>query len=43
VFAIVGIGGKTFLYALALIAAGLPLYAFMRLRRKPQAVKVTTT
>ncbi|MBU6248238.1 MAG: amino acid permease [Xanthomonadaceae bacterium] len=40
-FAIVGIGGKTFFYALALIAAGLPLYAFMRLRRRtPASAKV---
>ncbi|WP_426688314.1 amino acid permease [Rhodanobacter ginsengiterrae] len=35
VFAFVGIGGEPFVYALGLIAAGLPLYAFMRLRRKP--------
>lgn len=36
-FAIVGIGGTTFLYALGLIAAGLPLYALMRLRRRAPA------
>jgi APA family basic amino acid/polyamine antiporter len=34
VFAFVGIGHEPFLYALGLIAAGLPLYAFMRLRRR---------
>jgi APA family basic amino acid/polyamine antiporter len=32
VFAFVGVGHKPFLLALALAAAGLPLYAFMRLR-----------
>ena len=37
VFAFVGIGGEPFVYALGLIAAGLPLYAFMRLRHKPVA------
>jgi APA family basic amino acid/polyamine antiporter len=37
VFAFVGIGGEPFVYALGLIAAGLPLYAFMRLWRKPVA------
>lgn len=37
IFAFVGIGGEPFIYALGLIAAGLPLYAFMRLRRKPVA------
>ena len=37
VFAFVGIGGKPFVYALGLIAAGLPLYVFMRWRRKPVA------
>jgi APA family basic amino acid/polyamine antiporter len=37
VFAFVGIGGEPFVYALGLIAAGLPLYVFMRLRRKPAA------
>lgn len=36
-FAFVGIGGEPFLYALGLIAVGLPLYAFMRLRRKAPA------
>ena len=35
VYAFIGIGGEPFIYALGLIAAGLPLYAFMRLRRKP--------
>jgi APA family basic amino acid/polyamine antiporter len=35
VFAFIGIGREPFLYALGLGAAGLPLYAFMRLRRKP--------
>jgi basic amino acid/polyamine antiporter, APA family len=34
VFAFIGIGHEPFLYALGLIAAGLPLYAVMRLRRK---------
>ena len=34
VFAFVGIGGEPFVYALGLIAAGLPLYLFMRLRRR---------
>ena len=34
VFAFVGIGHEPFLYALGLIAAGLPLYALMRLRRR---------
>jgi APA family basic amino acid/polyamine antiporter len=33
-FAFIGIGREPFLYALGLIAAGLPLYAFMRLRRR---------
>ncbi|MBD8880603.1 MULTISPECIES: APC family permease [Rhodanobacter] len=33
VFAFVGTGREPFLYALGLIAAGLPLYALMRLRR----------
>jgi APA family basic amino acid/polyamine antiporter len=37
IFAFIGIGGEPFVYALGLIAAGLPLYAFMRLRRKPAA------
>lgn len=35
IFAFIGIGREPFLYALGLGAAGLPLYAFMRLRRKP--------
>lgn len=35
VFAFIGIGREPFLYALGLGAAGLPLYVFMRLRRKP--------
>jgi APA family basic amino acid/polyamine antiporter len=35
VFAFIGIGREPFLYALGLGAAGLPLYLFMRLRRKP--------
>jgi len=34
VFAFVGTGREPFLYALGLIAAGLPLYALMRLRRR---------
>ncbi len=34
IFAFVGIGREPFLYALGLGAAGLPLYALMRLRRK---------
>ncbi|SFN19779.1 amino acid permease [Dokdonella immobilis] len=34
IFAFVGIGGEPFLYALGLIAAGLPLYAWMRMHRK---------
>ncbi len=34
VFAFIGIGHEPFLYALGLIAAGLPLYALMRLRRR---------
>ncbi len=37
IFAFIGIGGEPFVYALGLIAAGLPLYAFMRLRRKAAA------
>lgn len=37
IFAFIGIGGEPFVYALGLIAVGLPLYAFMRLRRKPAA------
>lgn len=37
VFAFVGIGGEPFVYALGLIAAGLPLYFFMRRWRKPVA------
>lgn len=43
VFAFIGIGHEPLVLGLGLIAVGLPLYAFMRLRRKPQAVKVTTT
>jgi APA family basic amino acid/polyamine antiporter len=34
VYAFIGIGGEPFVYALGLIAAGLPLYLFMRRRRK---------
>lgn len=34
IFAFIGIGREPFLYALALGAAGLPLYAVMRLRRR---------
>ena len=34
VFAFIGIGREPFLLAMGLIAAGLPLYAIMRLRRK---------
>jgi APA family basic amino acid/polyamine antiporter len=37
VFAFIGIGGEPFVYALGLIAVGLPLYAFMRRRRKAVA------
>ena len=40
IFAIVGIGGEPFLYALGLCAAGLPLYALMRLRRKAAVAEV---
>lgn len=36
-FAFAGAGREPFLLALALIVVGLPLYAFMRLRRKPVA------
>lgn len=39
VFAFIGSGHEPFILAMGLIAAGLPLYAFMRLRRRPQAVK----
>lgn len=35
-YAFVGMGGEPFLYALGLVAAGLPLYAFMRSQRKIQ-------
>lgn len=34
VYAFIGIGGEPFVYALGLIAAGLPLYIFMRWRRR---------
>jgi APA family basic amino acid/polyamine antiporter len=34
VLAFVGIGREPFLYALGLVAAGLPLYVLMRLRRR---------
>lgn len=34
IFAFIGMGREPFLYALALGVAGLPLYAFMRLRRR---------
>lgn len=34
IFAFVGTGGGPFLYALGLIAAGMPLYVLMRLRRR---------
>jgi APA family basic amino acid/polyamine antiporter len=34
VFAFIGIGSRPFLYALGLCTAGLPLYVFLRLRRK---------
>ena len=34
VYAFIGIGSEPFVYALGLIAAGLPLYIFMRWRRK---------
>ncbi|MCE5233933.1 MAG: amino acid permease [Mizugakiibacter sp.] len=37
IFAFVGIGHEPFLLALGLCAAGLPLYAFMRLRRRVAA------
>lgn len=37
IFAFVGTGGGPFLYALGLVAAGLPLYVFMRWRRRPAA------
>lgn len=40
VFAFIGIGHEPLVLGLGLIAVGLPLYAFMRLRRKPQAAKV---
>lgn len=40
VLAFVGAGGMPFLYALGLIAAGLPLYALLRLRRRPPPVEV---
>ncbi|MEW5834259.1 MAG: amino acid permease [Pseudomonadota bacterium] len=42
VFAFIGIGHEPLVLGLGLIAVGLPLYAFMRLRRKPQAVKAAT-
>ena len=34
IYAFIGIGGEPFVYALGLIAAGLPLYLFMRRRRR---------
>jgi APA family basic amino acid/polyamine antiporter len=34
IFAFIGIGSEPFVYALGLIAAGLPLYLFMRRRRR---------
>jgi APA family basic amino acid/polyamine antiporter len=34
IFAFVGLGREPFLWALALAAAGLPLYALMRVRRQ---------
>ncbi len=37
VFAFIGSGHEPFILAMGLIAAGLPLYAFMRLRRKAAA------
>jgi len=37
IFAFVGAGREPFVLALVLVAAGLPLYGFMRLRRKPAA------
>ncbi|AND69012.1 amino acid permease [Dyella thiooxydans] len=42
VFAFIGIGHEPLVLGLGLIAVGLPLYAVMRLRRKPQAVKAAT-
>jgi APA family basic amino acid/polyamine antiporter len=42
VFAFIGIGHEPLVLGLGLIAAGLPLYAFMRLRRRPQAVRAPT-
>jgi len=42
VFAFIGIGHEPLVLGLGLIAAGLPLYAFMRLRRRPQTIKVPT-
>jgi APA family basic amino acid/polyamine antiporter len=41
VFAFIGIGHEPLVLGLGLIAVGLPLYAFMRLRRRPRAVKAT--
>jgi APA family basic amino acid/polyamine antiporter len=40
VFAFIGIGHEPLVLGLGLIAAGLPLYAFMRLRRRHAAAKV---
>jgi len=39
VYAFIGIGGAPFVYALGLIAAGLPLYFFMRRRGATAATK----
>jgi APA family basic amino acid/polyamine antiporter len=39
VYAFIGIGGGPFVYALGLIAAGLPLYFFMRRRGATAAGK----
>jgi APA family basic amino acid/polyamine antiporter len=41
VFAFIGIGREPFLFALGLGAAGLPLYAFMRWRRKTATATIT--
>lgn len=42
IFIFVGTGGKPFLYALGLCAAGLPLYALMRLSRNAAAAAEVT-